>query len=172
MDATAMTQGAAELFHILDEQAALFQEWLVLEKKKKEALWARDRAALEAAIQEQSGMLRTLDGLEGRRRRLAARLTGGPDEPTLKEVAEALPPPLRGECLLRGERLTARMAEVQQANELGLALLQQAAAHNQALLSALVGEATVSGIYDPSGARPGSGTGGVPAQSYRIDRHV
>lgn len=172
MDVSAKAQDAAALFHILDEQAALFQEWLALEGDKKEALFARDHKALEASVTKQSDILRALDGLEGRRRHAAARLVPGPEEPTLSAVADALPQPLRDECLRRGERLAELTSAVQQANELGLALLQQAAAYNQALLHVLVGDEAAAGIYDPSGMRPGATGQGRPAQAYRIDRQA
>lgn len=171
MNAATKAQDAASLFHILDEQAAIFKKWLALEGEKKEALIAREHGALETSVQEQGEVLRTLDRLEGERRKLALRLVGGPHEPTLTAVAEALPSPLREECVRRGEHLAELAAEVQQANELGMALLQQAAAHNQALLHVLVGEET-SGIYDPSGAQPGAGSAGRQGQAYRIDRQA
>lgn len=163
-------QDAASLFHILDEQAALFQQWLSLEREKKEALQAREPLALESAVKEQAQILAALDRLESSRRNVARRIVGSAGDPVLQEVADALPAELHARCAQSAARLKELMDQVQQANAFGQDLVRHAAAHNQAMLEALVGAGDAPATYrGPVGQ---TGTSGPPRVhgGQRIDR--
>lgn len=172
MNGSVRPQDAAALLHMLDEQAALLQEWLVADARVRQALLDRDMRLLAESVANQERILVDLDRREGLRRQLARRLVpGSAAEPTLRDVAERLGPELQAACREREERLRGLCAEVQARNAHSQTLLQQAAAYNQVLLDALLGRPGEAVTYTPSGEKA-SACGAAYDGTRAVDWHA
>lgn len=171
MNGSGSAQDAAALLHTLDEQAALFQEWLSIDEAKRQALIARNSEQLEASVTRQTQLLVALDRLESKRRVLAARLV--PDasskEPTLSQVAERLSGITRQRFLEMEQRLQQLLAQVETSNQRSHELLRQAYAHNQVLLDALLGKETEAGVYTRTGPSQAAAQSALPDSAHKID---
>lgn len=172
MSNSARAHDAASLLDRLKEQAALFQEWLGLEEQRNAALKGRDHDELQEITESQTKLLVRLDALEHARRALARQLAKSESDPTLQQVAAALPSELSELFLEQAERLKALIAQVQEANRRTEDLLRLAAAHNQAMLNALTGGGSAPVTYAPPGSEQAGASETAALRTYRIDRQA
>lgn len=156
MNDSVRAQEAAALLQLLDEQAALFEEWLAFDQMKREALLERDRVQLEESVLKQSQLLIELDRIEQKRRQAVKNsFPDVPDTP-LRQLSDLVPLHQRGRWLRSEARLRELVGRVQESNIRCEALLRQAAAHNHVVLDALLGQDGVHVTYGPPGVAQGS----------------
>lgn len=161
---------AASLLGLLEEQVALFEKWLELEGRRDEAVQRRDEVELRGIVELQTRMLFKLDGLEARRRASARRLVPGDADPTLQQVADAVPSECGAILLEKAAKLRELLLRVQESARRGEVLLRLAAAHNQAMLQVLSGSGNAPGTYAPPGNEAQNTVHAV--RSFRIDRQA
>lgn len=187
-----VAKDAARLAQSLDEQVALFQQWLALEDEKREALLSRNRSALEQAVASQAELLRSVERQqvlsetilcrsrsEAKRHAVAdGRASVGANSPEAEDAEAgwehlvAVAPP-RWASSLEAQRaaLVKLVDEVREKGRENQHLLRLAMAHNAAILQAFVGHAD-DGTYGPLG----TGSTGTEANVRRgrvlVDRQA
>lgn len=182
---------AARLVQCLDEQAAIFKQWVESEAAKERALLSRDRPALEAVIAQQEGWMATLHALQNdffeRLGRLAAQLGSAPTtaqahaahgeraQPGARanllwqQVAQRLPPRTAERLQAARRRVDDGARRVRERGQQNQQLLQQAAAHNAVILAAFAGPEQETVTYGAPVQAEGTATGrGVQSPGRRL----
>lgn len=151
MSALYDAQVAVHLENILAEHISIYEQWLAVDQKKRKALIQRDREALELSVEEQSRLLVRLNDAETKRLQLLAQHGMRDGHSSVQELLERMPLPYREALQQQADQLSALLVRVEESNEQLAVLLQQAAAHNQIMLDALLGRDSTPATYAPQG---------------------
>jgi flagellar biosynthesis/type III secretory pathway chaperone len=141
---------ATSLIRLLEEQVAIFTEWLNTEDKMQAALLAPNRDDLVEVISKQQELCCRLEELERKRGYALSELGVITNNATLDKLASLFSDEEEKTLRELKTKLTDLVQQVQIKTRLSKELLVQRASHNLTLLSVLTGENRVPHSYSPT----------------------
>lgn len=161
--AQAAPGDVAALVALLDEEVAVVKALIGAASAKKDAIVARDTAAIEGAVKREAQLLEELQALEERRLAWVEAWTstsslsaskGGEGSLTVSGLVSSLPEAQAGEVRRAAGELEALLGELDEMNRENAGLLFHSLAFIQAMIDAITGVEEKTNVYGPK-ARPG-----------------
>ena len=151
----------AALLKLLAEMTALHEAWLPLCDRKREALAAGDVDRLNAVCRQENEKLQAVSEMEKRRLELVASITRKLDpvakQPMkMRDLAEALPEPQRGQLLVAREQLRERIREVKTQSSIARRATESLVKHMNSLVHSVAAAAVGGSTYTRRGATAAS----------------
>lgn len=145
-----MTPDTSRLHRLIEEQAALLQDFVRLLEQEESLLVSGQTDALMALADQKTQVYRRLQFLHDEQMRALACRQASTLQGLMEHAIQKLPA-----ALARWHQLLALAADAQERNRLNGQLISERMKHNQAALSVLLAAADQPQLYGPDGsARP------------------